>query len=467
MNNAIILSAGKGSRMKSELPKGAFKVLYRPMVVYSVVALKEAGFNKINVVVGHKKEVIEDILQGFDCVFSVQEVLNGTAKAVESAKDNLINEDGNTVILPVDMPLITKNLLQELSSYHEESGNDLTVLSSIVDNPFSYGRIVRDKFGNFIAIKEELEANEEEKKIKEVNSGVYMVNNKLLFKALAQVKNNNKKGEYYLTDIVSILKSLKYKVGSFIYKEADEITGVNDLKTLAHAETILRRRINEDLMDQGIYIVNPDTVTIGPDVIIEHDVTILPNTYIYGRSKIGQGSKIGPNSELINAEIHKNASVAHSIVRDSIVMDNAIVGPFAHIRNHTVVGVNGLVGNYVEVKNTIIGENTKAAHLAYIGDAEIGKDVNFGCGSITVNYDGTKKWKTTIGDNAFIGASSNLIAPLEIERGAMIAAGSTISKNVPEGAMAIARPTQQNTEDYATLIKQKDETRNKNKMFDN
>ena len=465
MNNAIILSAGKGSRMKSELPKGAFRVLYRPMVVYSVVALREAGFDKINVVVGHKKEIIEDILQGFNCVFSEQKVLNGTAKAVESAKENLENEDGNTVILPVDMPLITKNLLQELSLFHEQSGNDLTVLSSIVDNPYSYGRIVRDKYGNFTAIKEELEASEEEKKIKEVNSGVYMVNNKLLFKALAKVKNDNKKGEYYLTDIVSILKKEKYKVGSFVYKEADEITGVNDLKTLAHAETILRRRINEDLMDQGIYIVNPDTVTIGPDVIIEHDVTILPNTYIYGLSKIGQGSLIGPNSELINAVIHKNASVAHSIVRDSEVMDNAIVGPFAHIRNHTVVGENSLVGNYVEVKNTVIDENTKAAHLAYIGDATIGKNVNFGCGCVTVNYDGKKKWKTKIGDDAFIGASSNLIAPIEIERGAIIAAGSTISKNVPEGAMAIARPTQLNKENYASLIKEKAETRDKNKEY--
>lgn len=463
MNNAIILSAGKGTRMKSELPKGAFRVLYRPMVVYPVVALKEAGFDKINVVVGHKKEIIEDILQGFDCVFSVQEVLNGTAKAVESAKENLINEDGNTVILPVDMPLITKNLLLELVSYHEESGNDLTVLSSLVDNPFSYGRIVRDRYGNFTSIKEEIEASPEEKLIKEVNSGVYIVNNKLLFEALSKVKNDNKKGEYYLTDIVSILKASKHKVGAYRYMESSEITGVNDLKTLAYAESILRRRINEDLMDQGIYIINPETVTIGPDVIIEHDVTIEPNTYIYGISKIGQGSHIGPNSELNNAIIHKNVNVTHSIVRDSEVLDNAIVGPFAHIRNHTLVGESSLVGNYVEAKNTTIGKNTKAAHLAYMGDATIGNNVNFGCGCVTVNYDGKTKWKTTIGDDAFIGSSSNLIAPINIAQGAFIAAGSTISKNVPEGAMAIARPTQLNKENYAAVIKEKAETRSKNK----
>ena len=300
-----------------------------------------------------------------------------------------------------------------------------------------------------------------------MNSGVYIVNNKLLFEALSKVKNNNKKNEYYLTDIVSILKESKHKVGAFIYERSYETIGVNDLKTLAYAESILRKRINDDLMDQGIYIINPDTVTIGPDVIIEHNVVIEPNTYIYGQSRIGMGSHIGPNSELKNAIIHNNVWVRHSIINDSEVLSNSVVGPFAHLRNNTVIGENNKIGNFVELKNSTTGSDTRASHLAYIGDATIGQNVNFGCGSVTVNYDGKTKWKTKIGDDAFIGSLSSLIAPIDIANGAYIAAGSTIYQNVPEGAMAIARSEQLNKLDYASIIRQKAEVKAKNKNKNN
>jgi len=455
MYNAIILSAGKGSRMKADQPKGSFRILYRPMVIYSIDALQKAGVEDINIVVGYKKEVIEEITQGFNCNYREQKELNGTAKAVETCKDLLENKEGTTIILPVDMPLVNERLIESIMEYHEKSDNDLTVLSTKIDNPFGYGRIIRSNVGTFECIKEELDCTPEEKFVNEINSGVYCVNTKLLFKALSKVKNNNKKGEYYLTDIVSIMKADGYKAGAYMYDRPEETLGVNDLNTLSYAESILRKKINSELMANGTYIINPDTVTIGPDVIVGRDVVIEPNTYIYGSSTIGDGSRIGPNSEVFNSKIENDCWIRHSIVFDSYIDSFSTVGPFAHIRMNSHIGPNNKVGNFVEVKNSVTGSDTKASHLGYIGDSDFGKNINFGCGCITCNYDGKNKWRTTVGDNVFIGSNSNLIAPIKVEDNAFIAAGSTLNKNVPEGAFAIARPFQVTKDNYAHRLREK------------
>lgn len=455
MRNAIVLSAGKGTRMHSELPKGAFIVIDKPMVAHAVDMLKKSSIDNIVVVVGHLKEVIYDLLKDEGVEFATQEIQNGTASAAMTAKELLEDKEGDTLIIPADMPLISSELVEELYKVHTERKNDLTVLSAFLDNPFAYGRIVRDKNGKFLKITEEVDANEEEKKIKEINSGLILCNNSLLFKELSKIKNNNKKGEYYLTDIVEIMIKDSYKVDAYPTKDSVDIIGVNDRYSLSVAEKTLSDRIKKNLMLNGTTIRFPETVMIGEDVAIGSDVTIEPNTIIYGFTKIGDNSVIGPNTEIDSSIIGSNTRVRMSLISNSSVGSNTTVGPFAHLRDGANVGDYNRVGNFVEFKNSNTGTNTKASHLAYIGDAEIGSNVNFGCGAITVNYDGKNKWKTVVKDNAFIGSNSNLIAPIEIEENAYIACGSTVNQNVPEGALVIARARQVTKEGYAEKIRKR------------
>ena len=324
MNFAIVLAAGKGTRMKSELPKGSSTVLNKSMVEYSVSALEKIGVDKIVTVVGYKKEIIMDILKNHNVDFAEQVVLNGTAKAVESAKDILSSLDGNTIITPCDMPLLSSTLFKEVLDYHISQKNDLTVLSSIVDNPFGYGRIVRDKNNNFLSITEELDATLEIKKIKEVNSGVFVVCNKLLFEALSKVSNNNKKQEYYLTDIVSIILSMNKKVDAYIYKNSFEVIGVNDTEHLKLAEQVLNQKIIESHRSNGV-IINGNNILIGPDVAISSGVTIGNNVSIFGESEIGENTKINENTYIDNSIIGKNVLITNSTIKNKKINDNTII----------------------------------------------------------------------------------------------------------------------------------------------
>ena len=279
-----------------------------------------------------------------------------------------------------------------------------------------------------------------------------------MFEAVNKIEVNKRKGEFYLTDIVEIMKK-DYIVGTFELWDNSKVMGINDLYSVSIAEKFLRDSINKSHMIKGVSIINPETVTIGHDVYIEPGVTIYPNTYLTGGSIIKAGSKIGPNTEIHTSTVHENVIVKHSLVFDSEIYDNTTIGPFAHLRNHAIIGPNNRVGNFVEVKNSTTGKGTKASHLAYIGDSTTGKNVNFGCGSITVNYDGVNKHRTIIGDDVFIGCNTNLVAPIEIGDNVFIAAGSTVTKNVPKGAMAIARNRQINKEDYTkNLIRPKSDT---------
>lgn len=455
MTYAIILAAGKGTRMKTEIPKCAYPILRKPMISYIVEKLeKTSEVDEIVCVVGYKKEIFYDLLQN-RVSFAVQEKQLGTANAVYSARTVLEGKAGTTLIIPGDVPLMSVKLTDKIIRAHHAMGNDLTLVSMIMDNPKGYGRIVRNKYDVVEKIVEEKDANDYQRQIHEVNSGVYVVNNEHLFEVLKHIKAENVQKEYYLTDIVELM-SQKYKVGVFTVRDTIQVMGVNDLYHISVAEKQLRDVINRDHMINGVSMVNPETITIGYDVIIEPGAMILPNTTITGRSVIKTDATVGPNTEIHESNIYQNTHVKHSLIYDSTVMENSTIGPFAHLRSNAIIGPNNRIGNFVEIKNSQTGSDTKAAHLSYIGDANVGSRVNFGCGSITVNYDGVSKHKTNIGDDVFIGCNVNMVAPLNISNSVFIAAGSTVTKDVPEGSLAIARGNQVNKADYYThLIKPK------------
>ena len=446
MNNAIILAAGKGTRMKTELPKCAFPLLKKPMVTYIIEALESISIDQIICVVGHKKEVLQDILK--DRVkYAIQEEQLGTGHAVKCALD-FIDDNGYTIILPGDTPLIDKEILDQLIEVHKSNKNDFTIGTIVLENPFGFGRIVRDSSNSVLRIVEEKDASEEERKIKEINTGLFLVDNFLLKKALLEIKNNNAKGEYYLTDIVEIL-SKEAKIGTFTIKDTYKLNGINDLYTLSLVEKQFREAILKKHMLNGVNIVNPETVTIGNDVTIEAGTTIYQGSLILGKTSIGRNCVVGPNSEIFNSTLKDGSKLLHSVCYDSTLEENSSVGPFSHIRMNTVVGQDNRIGNFVEMKNSVMGPKTNVAHLTYVGDTDCGGGVNFGCGTVTVNYDGKNKYRTTIGDNVFIGCNSNLIAPVNIGSESFIAAGSTITDSIDENDFAIARAKQVTKKGYA------------------
>ena len=454
---ALILAAGKGTRMKTKLPKCAFPILKKPMIEYIVESVEESDIDETCVVVGHKREVIEDLLKG-RVSFAYQAHQLGTGHAALSAKDALGDREGTTLILLGDMPLIDEAIIDNILTTHEKMGNDLTVVTTNYTDPTGYGRIIRDKYGKIESIVEDKETTEEQRAIQEVNTGIYAINNQYLFQILDKIEKSAYKNEYYLTDIVHLMRQ-DYSVGTYTIRDSQYVMGVNDLYAISIAEKVLRDKINKGLMLSGVSMINPETITVGHNVRIEGNVTVYPNTTITGESTIAEGSLIGPNTEIHNGVIHRNVQVKHSYVYDSVVHEHTTIGPFAHLRNNANIGRDNRIGNFVEVKKSTTGKNTKASHLAYIGDTTTGANVNFGCGSITVNYDGKEKHQTHIGDDVFIGCNTNLVAPIRVEDNVFIAAGSTVTENIPSGSLAIARNKQINKADYArNLIKPKGKT---------
>lgn len=452
---ALILAAGKGTRMRTELPKCAFPILKKPMIEYIIENIEKTTIDETVVIVGHKKEVLMDLL-GDRVTYAVQEEQLGTGHAILSAASVLETKKGITFILPGDMPLMEYPLMDKILRAHQEMGNDLTIVSMKMEYPKGYGRIVRDEYGEVLGIVEENDCNETQKLIKEVNSSVYVVDNELLFKYAKKIERNIRKGEYYLTDIVALMHQER-KVNTFIVRDPRVTMGINDLYGVGVAEKYLRDAINKGHMLSGVSIINPETVTIGHNVIIEEGVWIYPNSTLMGNTVIKHHATIGPNSEIVDSVIEPYAEIKHSIVSNSKVGSYTTVGPFAHLRDGAIIGEHNRIGNFVEVKKSTTGNDTKAAHLSYIGDATLGDRVNFGCGAITVNYDGVNKHQTTVGNDVFIGCNVNLIAPIKVEDNVFIAAGSTVTEDVPKGALAIARNKQINKEDYAkNLVLAKD-----------
>lgn len=449
---AIVLAAGKGTRMKSSLYKVLHPVLGKSMVNHVVDNLKAAEVNDITIVVGYGAEVVMQKFDG-DVEFVLQEKQLGTGHAVVMAKELMENESGQTIVICGDTPLISKETIENLFKYHNENSAAATVMTSVFENPFGYGRVIRDNDNNVEKIVEHKDASEEELKVNEINTATYIFDNKLLFQNINKLQNNNVQGEYYLTDMIGILKAEGHKVAAYINEDKDESLGVNDRVALAEAERILKTKINKTHMLNGVSIIDPLNTYISIDTQIGTDTIIYPGTVIYGKNIIGSDCVIGPNCHFENVEIGNNNNIKHSVITDSKVGSNNKIGPFAHFRNGTFVRDNVRIGNFVELKKTEFKDNSNAAHLSYLGDASIGENVNIGCGSITVNYDGKNKYKTTIEDNVFVGCNSNLIAPITIKEGAYIAAGSTINKDVNKEDLAIARAKQVNKEGYARKFK--------------
>jgi bifunctional UDP-N-acetylglucosamine pyrophosphorylase/glucosamine-1-phosphate N-acetyltransferase len=452
---AIVLAAGKGTRMKTELPKCAYPLIKKPMIAYIVENLKLSNqIDDIFVVVGHKKDVIKDILNSSVRYVEQTEQL-GTGHAVKMVEPAIPDKNSHVIILPGDMPLVDSDLIERAFKEHQTRRHDITVVTTRLNDPFGYGRIIRDESGYLTEIVEEHEATPAQKLVDEINTGIYIVDTNILYSTLSKVTNQNQKHEYYLTDIVKIAKSENYLVGTYTIKESYKTMGINDLYALSIAENILQTQINKMHMKNGVAMVNPESIIIGHNVIIEENVTIHPNSYITGNTIIKKGAQIGPNTEIHESYIGERVVCKHSLVYNSKVHEDTTVGPFARLRDGAEIGPKNRVGNFVEIKKSSTGRNTKMSHLAYIGDTTCGSNVNFGCGSVTVNYDGKNKYQTTIGDDVFIGCNVNLIAPIKVEDNSTIAAGSTLTTNVPKGALAIARAYQVNKENY--IKKPKDE----------
>ncbi len=436
----IILAAGHGKRMKSDNSKVINRVCGKEMINHVLDTALGAGCNDATVVVGHRKDqVIRAVSDRAATV--VQEQQLGTGHAVMQAAGS-IEKSENVLILPGDTPLITAETLASVISRHIRDDNGATVITARVDDPSGYGRIVRRADGTVEKIVEHKDASDAEKAINEINSGMYCFRSEFLLGALKKITADNAQGEYYLTDVFEILRNEGVRIGAFEIENSEEILGVNDRVQLSEAEKIMRARINRRHMLGGVTLIDPDSTYIGTDVQIGMDTVIYPGTIIEGKTVIGDNVLVGQNCRLVNAEIADGVDIWTSTIIDSSVDEGTHVGPYAYIRPGTSVGKNCKVGDFVELKKASIGDGTKLSHLTYVGDANVGKNCNFGCGTVVVNYDGKKKYQTIIGDNAFIGCNSNLVSPVTVNDGAYIAAGSTITDDVPENVLAIARARQ-------------------------
>lgn len=444
----IILAAGKGTRMKSALPKVLHKAGGCPMLAHVLRAAKNAGATRNVVVTGFGAAEVEAAFAG-QAEFVRQNEQLGTGHAVRQAEGLLADTQGTVMVLCGDTPLLTGEILQKLCDEHTKSGAKATVLTAVLADSTGYGRIVRAADGSVTKIVEEKDANDQERQIKEVNSGIYCFDIVALFDALKKVTNDNAQGEYYLPDVLKILRDGGEKIWATATADAEAILGINSRRQLAVAEKILRRRKNDELMDDGVTIIDPDSTFIDSEVEIGRDTVIYPFTFIEGKTKIGENCEIGPGTRLQNVMMGNNVKGQFGYAHDAVIDDNVNWGQYVHIRPNTHLKNGVKIGNFVEVKNSSVGEGTKLPHLSYIGDSDVGAGVNMGCGTITVNYDGKKKFRTVIGDNAFVGCNSNLVAPVTVEDGAYIGAGSTITKTVPAGNLAIARSRQTNIENWA------------------
>ncbi|MEB8128190.1 bifunctional UDP-N-acetylglucosamine diphosphorylase/glucosamine-1-phosphate N-acetyltransferase GlmU [Staphylococcus succinus] len=444
---AIVLAAGKGTRMKSKKYKVLHEVAGKSMIEHVVDNVKRSGVEQLVTIVGHGAESVKETL-GDASFYSFQEEQLGTAHAVKMASEHLQDKQGTTLVVCGDTPLITTETLKALVDHHEQNQAQATVLSATAPNPFGYGRILRDSDNHLIKIVEQKDATENEREINEISSGIFAFDNQVLFDKLNHVKNDNVQSEYYLPDVLSLILEDKGSVEVYHTDDFDEIMGVNDRLMLSEAESAFRQRINEYHMKNGVTIIDPATTYIGVNVKIGEDTVIEPGVKLVGYSEIGEDVIIGQYTEITNSSIGSNVTIKQSVINESNVDDYATIGPFAQLRPGADLGKKVKVGNFVEVKKSIIKDGAKVPHLSYIGDAEIGERTNIGCGSITVNYDGINKFKTSIGDDVFIGCNTNLVAPVTLGNRAFVAAGSTITDNVPNDSLALGRARQTTKEGY-------------------
>ncbi len=443
MTATVVLAAGDGKRMHSALPKVLHPLLEKPMLAYVLAALKEAGLGQPLVVVGRRGDAVEQAFAG-QATFARQDPPQGTGDALRVALRHL-PADGRLLVISGDTPLWRSRTLLDFISAVSAEGSGL--VSAELTDPGGYGRIVR-KGQDFVGVVEERDASDEERQIKEVNAGLYLLQVKLVRSLIGELDSKNAQGEVYLTDLLGLMA----KAGPFTtfrLEDPAEMSGVNDRRQLAAANALLRQRIIDHWLDHGVSVLDPVSTWIGSDVQLAEDVVIGPGVRIFGQSRVGGGSRIGAATELFDAKIGADVHIRQSVVEDSEIGDRVKIGPFSHLRPGCVVESDVEIGNFAELKNTRIGSGSKAHHHCYLGDSEIGRKVNIGAGAITVNYDGKVKHRTVIADGAFIGCNANLIAPLVIGEGAYVAAGSTVTQEVPAQSLAVARERQRNIEGWA------------------
>jgi len=449
---AIVLAAGQGKRMKSKLYKVLHSVCGKPMVEHVLDTVRGASCERSIVVIGHGAEAVKAAL-GDSVEYVLQAEQLGTGHAVQQAEKLLGNEEGVTVVTYGDTPLVTADTLKALIEHHIGQGAAATILTANVEDPSGLGRIIRGENGDVLRIVEQKDCSEEEAAIREINTGTYCFDNRKLFSALAEVTNDNAQGEYYVTDVIGILRGKGDRIAASICRDSAEATGVNDRIALGEAERLMRQRINASHQANGVTIIDPNNTYIEATVTIGEDTIIYPGSVLRGRTAIGSDCVIGPSADLNDTIVGNGSTVRQSVADGAELGEECNVGPFAYLRPGTKLGDHVKIGDFVEIKNATIGEHSKVPHLSYVGDAIVGKGVNIGCGVITANYDGYNKSITEIGDNAFVGSNSNLIAPVKIGSGAYVVAGSTITHNVADNDLAIARERQVNKPGYADKIR--------------
>ncbi len=443
---AIILAAGQGQRMKSELPKPLHKIAGRTMVEHAVNNVDAAGFELVYLVVGHQGDLVRQAVPKIKWVEQKNQL--GTGHAVDQCRQVMQNFDGPVLVTYVDTPLFRPETLKQLVKAHIDNQIAASVITANIVDPSGYGRVVRGKDGYIKEIVEDKDATEAEKQIKEINTGTYCFDSKLLFKYLSKITPDNQQGEFYLPDVIPLMIKDGYLVFGLCLDDVSESMGINDRVQLAEAESIMQKRICHQHMLSGVTIINPEQTYIEAGCEIGNDTVIYPNTYIQEKTIIGKNCVIGPNTRLINAQLDEYVTIEQAIVINSNIGSNTTVGPFTYIRPGSVIGQGCKIGDFVEIKNSRIGDKSKVPHHSYIGDAVIGSQVNVGCGVITCNYDGKNKFQTIVDDHSFIGSNSSLVAPVHINKGAYVAAGSTITEDVPENNLAIGRARQVNKEGW-------------------
>jgi bifunctional UDP-N-acetylglucosamine pyrophosphorylase/glucosamine-1-phosphate N-acetyltransferase len=450
---ALVLAAGEGTRMKSALPKVAHPVLGVPMVRLVVAAAREAGVERVVAVVGHRADVVEGILEGETCV--LQERQLGTGHAVMSAKDALAGLTGSLVVLAGDTPLITPDTIRMLVERREDAGAAASVLTMRVEDPQGYGRIVRDGEGAVAGIVEQPDLAPDQLGIDEVNTSTYCFDVAALLSRIDDLSSDNAQEEFYLTDMIGRFHDEGLGVVGVLTDDPDEAMGVNSRVQLAEASRVLQARVNRAHMLEGVTMTAPDLVWISPSVRIARDVTIGPMTFIEGETVIEEGAHVGPNCRIVDSRVGAGARVESSVLLQADVGPSASVGPMAYLRPGATLLERSKAGTFVEIKNSTVGVGSKVPHLSYVGDALIGGAVNVGAGTITCNYDGADKHSTEIGDAAFIGSSTMLVAPVRVGAGAVVGAGSVITHDVPDDALGVGRGRQENFKGWAARWRQR------------
>jgi bifunctional UDP-N-acetylglucosamine pyrophosphorylase/glucosamine-1-phosphate N-acetyltransferase len=439
----VILAAGKGTRMKSDLVKVLHSIAGSPMLSYSLDLARSLRPSRLVVVVGFQADLVHEKCKAEDVAFAIQKEQLGTGHAVLAARPALQGFQGNVLILSGDVPLLTEETIKSFLQSHQERQAALSVMTVELENPRGYGRVFRNADGSLLRITEDKDLKPGEEEIREINTGIYCVDAGVLFSALSHITPQNAQKEYYLTDIVARASAEKKKVLPFLAKDALEVMGINTRVELALANKGMRRMIAERHMLEGVTLIDPETAYIDREVKIGRDTVIHPNCHLMGKTSLGVGCLIEPGCKIANTQAGNRVIIkASSVISECRIEDRVEVGPFAHLRPETLLREGSRIGNFVEVKKSVIGRGTKANHLTYIGDATLGEKINVGAGTITCNYDGQKKHATVIEDGVFIGSNTALVAPVKIERNSVIGAGSTITKQVPPDTLAVARGKQ-------------------------